>query len=107
MKFILDLEGVEGKTVKSAKFVSIDEALVIIFTDETCCYIDVDHYGDSYELKVVHESDVSDYEKRDAGIITQSEYEELEEKRNKRRRTELEQIERRQLEELKKKYESN
>ncbi len=72
MKFITDIEKLAGKTIKSAASVDCGESAALIFTDGTCAYFEVRHYGDFTELYLNDTPD--DYLKHEAGIITDAEY---------------------------------
>jgi len=72
MKFITDIEKLAGKTIKSATSVDCGESAALIFTDGTCAYFEVRHYGDFTELYLNDIPD--DYLKHEAGIITDAEY---------------------------------
>jgi hypothetical protein len=102
MNYITDTEKLKGKVIKSAKFVDGDESLAIIFADNTCVYLDVKHYGDSYEMYLAEDACSSD--EREAGIISEIEYELSQLRERKERVAKIENSERAQLEKLKAKY---
>ena len=102
MKFITDISQLEGKTIAKATFVDCDESAALIFTDGTCAFFDVRHYGDSYDLQL--SPDMEDYLKRDAGIISEKEYERLREVESNARKAAQEKRERGMLATLKAKY---
>ena len=103
MKFINNIELIKDKTVKSAIMVDGEEALAILFTDDTCIFMDVKFYGDTYNLSLINNPPV--YLKRDAGIITNDEYKLIKEKGAKEGAESLKQRELLELERLTKKYE--
>lgn len=104
MKFLTDLKSLEGKTIKAAKLVDCDEDLAILFTDDTCAYFHVRHYGDSYELEL--SDDVDLYQKHDAGIISEVNYELEKARKDEERRIRYERSDRETLAKLKAKYEA-
>lgn len=104
MRLITNIGELEGKTVKSATFVDCDEKLVILFGDDTCAAFKVNRYGDSYDIEMT--LSLQDYIKRDAGIISQGEYDVLEANEKAKRELDSEARERQTLERLKDKYES-
>jgi hypothetical protein len=72
MEFIINLDSINGKTVKSATFIDGNELIAILFTDNTCMFVDVRHFGSSYELELINAPDAR--LQRDAGVITNEEY---------------------------------
>ena len=104
MKFITGLSDLEGKTIAKAVSVDMDESIVLIFTDKTCAYFDVDFFGDSHDMVLA--DDAKDYLKRDAGIISNEEYEGIQTQQKAKREKQAEQQERAELARLKEKYEA-
>jgi hypothetical protein len=97
MKFVMNLESIKDKTVKSAALVDGAESLVVLFTDDTCVFIDVKFFGSSYELELINNPDT--HIQHEAGIITTEKYQVMkeEDKRanaEKRKQRELEELER-------------
>ena len=72
MKLITNIDALAGKTIKSAAFVDCDDMLAILFTDDSCAAFKVVHYGDTCDIEIT--SVLEDHVKRDAGIISQEEY---------------------------------
>jgi len=102
MKFILDLDELAGKVISKAVSVDMGESVALIFADETCAYFDVKFYGDSYDLVIT--DDVQDYLKREAGIISEEEYENLEAAKEEKRGLDRIKRELAELARLKEKY---
>jgi hypothetical protein len=102
MRFITDVAELKGKTILKATAVDIGESIALIFTDGTCAVFDVEFYGGSHNM--VLSADTDDCLKRDAGIITNEEYEERQEAIKAKRAQQAEQRERAELARLKEKY---
>ena len=103
MKAITSTKELKGKTIKSASEVDCCESVVLLFTDGSYAFFDIRHYGESYDMFL--SSEASDYLKRDAGIITEDEYNKIKEDENKLREERVKNQELQQLERLKSKYE--
>ena len=104
MEFITDIAALEGKTVSKAVSVDLDESIVLIFTDDTCAFFDVEFFFDSHTL--VLSSDADDYLKRDAGIISIADFERKREVKQAAHNNRVAQIELSELARLKAKYET-
>ena len=68
MRYITDVSEFAGKTIKSACLVDCSESVAILFDDDSCAYLEVRHYGDSFDMELAHSADVQ-FEK-EAGIIS-------------------------------------
>lgn len=99
IELLKELEQLQGKTIKSAKSVDCGETLFIAFTDDTGAVFMADS---SQEVYI--ENDILDYVKREAGIISQAEYDLDKERIREKNRIANEKRERAQLEMLQKKY---
>jgi hypothetical protein len=102
MKFIMNLEAIKGKTVKSAALVDGAESLAILFTDDTYIFVDVRYFGGWHELEVINTPD--DHVQREAGIITNKEYLAIRKEAEETKVTQRRQSELRELERLTEKY---
>lgn len=98
----IDISALNGKTISYAVEVDARESIVLVFTDDTYAFFDIDFYGDSHDMIVMAECD--DCFKRAAGIITEAEYEATQLVREKRRKAEKIRVDLRKLAELKAKY---
>lgn len=103
MEIIKDVEELVGKTIKKAKYVSSDETLALLFKDKTCAFFGVKFYGESYDIEI--EDDVEDYVKKEAGVISEEEYEEIQRTERVLNTKRQEESEREMLARLKSKYE--
>ena len=99
IELLEELEQLAGKTIKSAKLIDCSETLFIEFTDETGAV-----FMATSDQEVYIENDISEYIKREAGIISEVEYD-LEVKRTQEKLKIVdEERERAQLAMLQKKY---
>jgi len=102
MKFLMNISELEGKTIKRADFVDCDESVLMIFEDDTYAAFDVRVYGDSYEIEL--NDGVEDYIKRDMGIITLEQYQEIKNNDEKHRKAIEKRKDLKLLKELQSKY---
>tara|TARA_R110000850_G_scaffold260564_1_gene387890 strand:+ start:276 stop:587 length:312 start_codon:yes stop_codon:yes gene_type:complete len=102
MKAIANIKELEGKTIKTASEVYLNECIVFFFTDESYAFFDVTHWGESYSICL--NDNPTDYLKMEAGIITEEEYDEIKKDENKVCAEKTRSLELKQLEQLKAKY---
>lgn len=102
MKLITDLGELKGKIISGAVSVDIGELLAIVFSDKTYMVIGIESYGESHDTVLI--DNVSDVVKRDAGVISEAEYDAIVQARISEAQKIREASERKQLEELKAKY---
>jgi len=74
MRLIQNIEELSGKTILKAVLVDYESTVMLTFTDNSYCAVSA--YGDMYLLD--SEEDIDDAMFRDAGIITEEEYEKRE-----------------------------
>ncbi len=103
MLLLNNLDQLDGKTIKSTKLVDCEESLAILFTDDTCAFFMV-NIGHEDEHEIYIEDDVSDCSKRNADIISDTEYAAIVAKNAEYERMSREKRERDLLATLKKKY---
>ena len=104
MEYITDVEGLEGKVIKKASLYDVTDAVCFIFTDDSCCCLRIEAYGDCYDINFT--KTISEYDKREIGIIDQETYERYCKEEIQRREEAQEGKERMQLLKLKEKYEN-
>lgn len=102
MEILTDLKELAGKTIKSAEMVDCDTYMALLFTDDTCAFVGGNQHYDSFDIELT--SDVEDYAKRDAGVMSQAEYDRARRKADKEARIRREAIERKRLAVLQAKY---
>ncbi len=105
MEMITDITKIVGKTVKSATLVDYDSVLGLIFTDDTYCMYKVNNNFGCVYLQI--ETKVESQIQLEIGVITEEEYQN---RKKVERQIELDRIEvneRKELAELKRKYEGN
>ena len=106
MDSFTDVQKMEGKTIKCAKYVDIEgnDGIGIIFKDNTYVVIEAYiHYSEG-EVKLVEK--IHDLTKLDLGVITKEEYKELDKSYNEKLKMSVKKQELKLLEELKQKYEN-
>ena len=85
-------EQVIGKIVSG--IATIGEEMVITFSDNTCLFIDVEWWGESYELTIASDFDPLDTTQPDelirAGVLTSDEYDALRAAKIAQRKAEME-----------------
>ena len=99
IELLEELEQLAGKTIKSAKLIDCSETLFIEFTDETGAV-----FMATSDQEVYIENDISEYIKRDAGIISDVEFDLIVKREQKTRSIYDEKRDREQLAMLQKKY---
>lgn len=102
MKYIEAMEEFKGKTIKSLSIVDCGESLAIIFTDDTCAMFEQN--CDDIELSC--EDYICNHVKREAGFISETEYELIKSRENEKSEGRKRQADLNELARLKKKYES-
>lgn len=102
MKIITNIDEIKNKVIKEAVFVDCDSILVILFDDDTCVCLNVDFCGGSHSIEL--SCDIEDYEKKNAGIITEEQYNNLEKAKKEAHRERVEKEEMLELARLKQKY---
>ncbi len=106
MNQITNASELPGKTIETVKFLGCNEQAIIIFDDCTYAVFGVDfgwEQGDG-DVELLTEA-LSNSSKRDAGFMTQKEYKTIQNKKNQKYEQDCEDRDRRQYEQLKKKYE--
>jgi hypothetical protein len=99
---ITDIEKLNGKTIKEAKFVEYKTSIALIFKDGTYTIIRSVQCFDETEVEL--DTLIEDYALLEAGIITKDEYQKIQDQKQKMYDEEKTKRELRQLEELKRKY---
>ena len=102
MKAITNIKELRGKTIESAVKVDHSESVALLFTDDTYAYFDVEFYGDCHDMYL--RGDPSNYLKKEAGIISESEYNNLLLAETRRREDIVREREMKMFEDLKAKY---
>lgn len=102
MKTLTHAEELKGKTVSNAVLVDCGNILALTFTDKSHALIGVEWYGDSYDICFLRTTE--DYNLRDAGIISQEEYDRRLDASHTKWQADIEKREREQLATLLKKY---
>jgi len=105
MKLLNNLNELESKTIKKCKLINDDEKLILIFDDETCIFFSVE-IGYDGEYDILIKTDLNDYDKNKAELISDVEYRQIERENIKRRNEQTERQERVQLAKLTEKYQS-
>lgn len=102
MECIKDIEKLKGKKIKDARYVDFGECMALIFDDETYTIIDVEFKYDQKEIGLA--CNVEDYVKKQAGILSGKEYNEIQKQKEDAQKANTEKQERRLLEDLQRKY---
>lgn len=78
MKWIADLSELEGKTIQTSTKTmgdGIDDVVALTFSDGSCCVIAARTHGEVIEMELLEEHEVNKFTQKEAGIITQAQYE--------------------------------
>lgn len=103
MNIVTDIEDLKGKEIVKSCYVDSYNAIALLFSDDTFAYLVADDdFGDGF---VKLEDSMESCLKRDAGIISESEFEVIQKKEEAEKAAHIEKMELRQLEILREKYE--
>lgn len=107
MKIIENIKELEGKIIKKAISLDHGEKVGLLFNDDTYCSIGVCYCGDSYELELDKDGDISLLDLKNLGMISESDFKYQREKQIQNQKQAQENRELEQYKQLKEKYGKN
>jgi len=83
MEFITESKSLEGKTIKTVNLMESLNIVNLIFTDNTCVFIDIAYDGSFNRFKLLPSKWVEPFIQERVGIITEDEFNIMEAKEEK------------------------
>ncbi len=79
IKYITTLEGLKGKTIRRAQISAYDQTLCLTFHDDTVCILST-----TSDMSIVFDVDIVDVDKFRFGLITEQEYNDIHDERDRK-----------------------